>query len=144
MIDSKITVSYYVGAYGPTIFVRVNSHHALMVMRRLFLDLSHGTLQEVRLQDIKGIVLEGFKGITLKLVTAEERKTLKVIEKSEGASYFQWARDTSGWLEGCVYMIDVIVNDKGPGHQYLTEEGIDDALIELSYQEYTSVLPPAS
>lgn len=144
MTDSKISVSYFVGAYGPTILVSVTSHHALMVLRRLFLDLSRGAFQEVRIQDVKGTVLDGLKGVTLKLVPVEERKALKVTEKCEDGPYFQWERAHSGWLEGCVYLIDGILNSKEPGHQYLTQEGIDDALIELSYQEDNTVLPHTS
>jgi hypothetical protein len=35
----------------------------------------------------------------------------------------------------CVGLIDGLLGSGGPGHQYLTIEGVDEALVEVSFME---------
>lgn len=144
MSDSKIVVSYYMGAYGPTILINVTSNANLLIMRGLFWDLSRGKIQEINLQDVDAIAMDGLKGITLKLVSRENRKVLNRLENRDGIPGFEWARCQDAWMEGGVCLIDGIIDSKMPGHQYLTQEGTDDAVIELSYKERNIDGSPAS
>lgn len=125
---------YYIGAHGPTVLLKVYDYDYLLNLRRLFKDLSHGIIEEVRLQDVMAIELDGLKGITLKVATSESRKTLAILKDSDGTSYFEWIRSQDGWHE-CACLVDGIIESNEPGHQYLTQEGTDNALIELSYKE---------
>jgi hypothetical protein len=143
MSDSKIVVSYYMGTYGPTILINVTSNANLLIMRGLFWDLSRGKIQEVSLQDVDAIAMDGLNGITLKLVSREKRKVLKRLENRDGIPSFEWARGQDAWMERGVCLIDGIIDSKRPGHQYLTQEGTDDAVIELSYKEHNIAGSPS-
>lgn len=43
-------------------------------------------------------------------------------------------------MDGCVCLIDGLLEGNAPGHQYLTHEGVDDALVELAFQEPRPVI----
>ncbi len=63
----------------------------------------------------------------------EPEKTLSADPVRAAEPEFYWVRSSSGWME-CVDLMDGLIRG-GTGHQYLTKEGIDDALVEVSLLE---------
>jgi hypothetical protein len=51
-----------------------------------------------------------------------------------GPPTFRWRQSKDGWRQ-CAYLVKGLLQGSGRGHQYLTTEGVDDALIELAYRE---------
>lgn len=121
----------YDGAYGPTIILIASSPVACVWLQDVFRELAHGgpnrTLtSEPKMQFTNVEVLEvvcrpGSPRVTL-------RHGEDIAEKS-----FVWSATAQGWL----YLADLIQSlaDGGAGHQYLTEDKDDVALVELSSGE---------
>lgn len=63
----------------------------------------------------------------------EFTKALEVNLDSRPAS-ITWVRNPEGW-ETLTLLVDGLIEAKTPAHQYLTEEGLDDAVVELSFRE---------
>ena len=122
---------FYAGAYGPTIILIMSSPAAGAWLQGVFRELAHGgsarTLTaepEVRIVNLGTIEMacrSGGPRVTL-------RHRYDVTDKS-----FVWSATAEGWL----YLADLIQSlcDGGIGHQYLTEDRDDVALIELSSGE---------
>lgn len=132
---SEIVVSYYVDSIGPTIRIDIESLTDLLLVKGLFQKLAEGTSYEVNLHDLRNTAMMGIEGLTLKLVPKEERRTLKRVGDQTGRPVFIWSRTREGW-DDCVALIDGLAASESPGHQYLTQEGIDSALVEVSFLEH--------
>jgi len=80
--------------------------------------------------------MKGIEDLCLRTVPEgkESRKTLELVGGPLGNALFCWSRSPSGW-QLCVELIAPIVENDQPGHQYLTTEGVDDAVIEVAYME---------
>ncbi len=48
---------------------------------------------------------------------------------------FIWEKKPEEWQTDCLEIVDKLFSQQTPCHYYLTKEGVDDALIELTYLE---------
>lgn len=128
-----ITGDYYQGATGPTIIMFLKSTEAAEWLQTLFRDIAHrGEARvitgepEVQITGVDRIVLArrsdaGGPSGTLRRVAGGSRPS------------FDWNATMEGWL----YLSDLVqpFTDGITGHHYLADDGIGDAVIELSYGE---------
>ena len=133
--DSTL-IDYYQGAYGPTIRIDIRSLETLVKFRDIFELLAKGKMSEVRLEDIKMVKLQGIRSLVLKRLPEDEsdKKSLRLLSLHPEGAVFCWSMNATRWLE-CGELLDALVEENQPGHQYLTSEGIDDALVEVAFME---------
>lgn len=134
--DDKILIDYYEGAYGPTIRIDTQSVQAIVRVKKIFLELALAQTSEINLCNDEYVEVIGVKSLALRLVTEseEKRKTLKLIQLTSEGPIFHWSRSSEGW-KNCIDLIDGILKYSHPSHQYLTDEDIDDALVEITFLE---------
>jgi hypothetical protein len=146
MTADRILVDYYAGAYGPTIRIDVQSLDDLLVVRGMFQQLAEGRVAEVHLQEMRELQVIGISSFTLKVIpeVTVSRKTLHLVRTDASGPVLVWSRSPAGWMDGCVCLIDGLLERNAPGHQYLTHEGVDDALVELAFLEARPGIPPSS
>jgi hypothetical protein len=135
--DLPVLIDLYKGAYGWTLRVDVQSRARLKSLRDTFKALAKGTSKEVVISDGPKFRVTGLD--VLRLVLREQAPLHKHLTRIESAGRIEylWAKDSEGWKD-CVGLVSGLLRDsstRGPGHQYLTEEGRDDALVELAFGE---------
>jgi hypothetical protein len=126
-----LTGDLYDGAYGKTIILIADSPTACSWLRAVFRELAHGgssrTLTaepEVQITNVE----------TIELVSRPDGSRVTLRQSGSTAERsFVWSATPEGWL----YLADLIqpLVEGGTGHQYLTEDKDDVALIELSSGE---------
>jgi len=106
----------------------------LIAIRQVFAKLTSGLILEIELgRELPGR-LEAMRGLLLRTVTQRHSKVLELDHMNIEGPSFSWCNTREDWLD-CVEKVDALMEGNSPGHQYLTNEGIDDALVELCYQE---------
>jgi hypothetical protein len=124
---------YYDGAYGPTILLVMMSSAACAWLQRLFCDMAERggphvltAAPEICLKNVGEIEL--VRRSSGPLVSIQELGARAGSEQS-----FEWSATDDGWL----HMRDLVqaLCEHGVGHQYLTDDEDDVALIELSFGE---------
>jgi hypothetical protein len=133
-MNAQILLSYYMGSYGPTIRIDTHLPEQLLFIRDLFGRLaSDGAMEE----DFACAVPCRLDSIRTLLVRSTPRRLPKALElerRDSGGASFRWSNTPEDWLE-CAAKVGALIDSGAAGHQYLTTETIDDALVELSYQE---------
>ncbi|MDZ4345214.1 MAG: hypothetical protein U1E51_22555 [Candidatus Binatia bacterium] len=129
-----VVLHYLKGPYGPTIRIDTTSRLELLAVRSLIVDLAQGQLDLVNLVQLDWITAIGIDALILRRFegTKRPKKSLKRKKGKAQKIEFEWSLSAVEWWE-CVNLIDGLL--EGPGHQYLTDEEIDDAIIELAYLE---------
>jgi hypothetical protein len=132
---SDIVVYFYQADYGPTIRIDTHSIQTVKIVKEIFQDLAMGKKTELEFNKAALVRNSNVEMLILKLVRSERRRTLRFLGATNGGPTFSWARSADGWSD-CVDLIDGILQAEGKaGHQYLTNETIDDALIEFAFGE---------
>ncbi len=131
-----ILIDYYQGAYAPTIKIDVVSLESLRKLKKLFVSLAKSANIEVNLLEIENIEAIRIDKFILQSVSDDKKFTKKLTlnKQDNKKNIFQWKLSPYNW-ETVVCLTQHLLDDKSPGHQYLTKEGIDDALVELSFLE---------
>jgi hypothetical protein len=127
-------VSLYDGAYGPTILIAPETARDLEALVGLFSELVSGTLAESDLCERLACRLDGLETIVLRRQAQRPRKAVQLERPPTGRARVLWLEEDEGWLQ-CRERAKTLMEGGSPGHQYLSVEGVDDALIELSYLE---------
>jgi hypothetical protein len=124
------------GAYGPTIRIDVHSLSRLQEIQRLFLLLAQGASKEIDLMQVELSQASGLDSLVLRSIPDTQRDERKLIRVEVEPRHinFLWSGNVDDWLR-CSGLVDGLLVDNQPGHQYLTSEEVDDALVELSYME---------
>ena len=137
-IENKkaILLDYYEGAYGPTIRIDVQSHMALTIIKDLFLQLAESKKTMIDLVQIDSVKAIGLNALLLKGVPDNQEPDKKLVLSSHTVTgnFFEWTMSLRNWKRAAG-LIDGLLEYNRPGHQYLTEEAIDDALVELAFLE---------
>lgn len=135
-----ILLDYYDGAYGPTLRIDVQSTPSLLRIKDVFIQLAGSKELTINFTEIPFVKVIGLDQLILKRVVSDkdQEKKLKFVKNNPGEIVFCWVMAASGW-ELCVDLIHGILDSNHPGHQYLTEEGIDDALVELAFMEFSEL-----
>jgi hypothetical protein len=127
-----VLLDFYDGSYGPTLRIDIPSRELLETFRGALQRLAEKRTNEMRLTDADFI--RAGNVVALDLVLQEQPKKQhrsKTLQLHQGAR-FLWSNSADGW-QHCVDLLDGFTEQ--PGHQYLTAERVDDALIEVAYLE---------
>jgi len=130
-----IIVDHYQGSYGATIRFDIQEPTALAYLKSIFTSLAGSTASTIDLISQRSIKGEGIRQFILETIINEREplKTLKVVQGQGGASV-RWSRSHDGWIEAAE-LLDGLSASGGPAHQYLTQEGVDDAIVEVAFRE---------
>jgi hypothetical protein len=129
-----IVVAYYQGAYGATILIDTTSRHELLTIRSMFLNLAQGKIDLVNLVNTPGVTSMGLDALILRRVNSGEQgdKSLELKNKKSKRIEFLWSLPSVEWWAR-VNLTDGFTD--APGHHYLTDEGIDDAIVLLQFKQ---------
>jgi hypothetical protein len=127
MSDSEIVWDFYPGAYGPSILAELPDRAAVELLQDIFVRVGT-TDARVELSNQPRMRLENIARLELARASHPSRKTLS----RSGDISFVWSCTAEQWNTLAALLEPLL--DR-PGHQYLTDEGIDDALIEVSFGE---------
>src|SRR4026209_1265738 len=127
----------YIGAYGVTIRFDAESLDGLRTLGEAFRRLSTGETGEVALHRLEGLRVFNLEALTISVVDVEPDISLRLLN---GRTYL-WVNTREGW-ERFYELVDGLIEFNRPGHQYLTNEGIDDALVEVCLYERRNEAPP--
>jgi hypothetical protein len=131
---SLILGAFYPGAYGPTILLEAQGLLGVDWFLRKLVELSRGEQAAFDLVSMPEIAIEGVDELKVETVAAQPEIPLTRTAGSSGDDVsFLWRQDTLRWAHASMLIEPLL---KGwPGHQYLTNEDRDAALIEFSYGE---------
>lgn len=144
MLDKEIILlDYYDGAYGPTLRIDVEAASQLERLKRVFADLAHGEREQTNLLDVDGV-----KASTnvQQVVLAHDpsiragQKALRVIHAKAGVVIL-WGGASAYWSR-CAGLVSGLLEVGRAAHQYLSQEAVDDALIELAFMERVPAVAP--
>lgn len=132
---NSIVLDYYEGTYGPTIRIDVQSVEALAKIRDFIQQLSESTISSIDLAEAEGINAAGFSRVIFEVSVGHktEEKLLLCKNGSEGI-IINWAMFPASW-ERVHDLVNGLLECGCSAHQYLTKEGVDDAIIELAFME---------
>lgn len=133
-MTAQLLLAYYRGAYGPTVRIDARSLGQLVAIRRLFGRLASGDILEENFCGALNCRLDSMHSLLVRRAVRRPFKELVVDYRGRDGPAFTWSNTNGGWLE-CAEKVDALVDCESPGHQYLTREGIDDALVELAFRE---------
>jgi hypothetical protein len=136
IIKKDIALDFYKGAYGPTLRIDVQTLDALIGFRKLLFWVGESEGHTINLVEQDNIETTGLDKLILRCAFDGEKshKKLTLTSSAEPGIAFEWTRSSEGWKELCCLFDPLIEHDR-PGHQYLTQEGDDDALVELAFKE---------
>lgn len=134
-MSASILVAYYEGAYGPTIRVDSQVWEDLVAIRDVFGRLAASdSEEEEEFCHALACDLKAVEALTLRAVRRRSGKALQRVGEGSKGYPFTWVNTCEDWQE-CVAKVDGLLEQNRPGHQYLTREGLDDALVEVCYME---------
>jgi len=133
---SIILVDYYEGAYGPTIRIDVQAVTSLIKVKDLFLQLAESVTQTVNFTETDLVIASGLNQLIMKVVPDDQvcEKKLELLVNRSMSIIFYWSMPSGGWRR-CAGLMDGLLESHYPGHQYLTQEGVDDAIVEIAFME---------
>jgi hypothetical protein len=126
---AKIRGTLGLGAYGPTLRLELHGRDAVAWLRDRFLLMRNTVTPEI-LTDRPEVSIRD--QVTLELVLAgakQEKRLVRVHEEKR----LRWMCTADEWLTNAL-LLDPFLRGRS-GHQYLTNEGIDDVLVEVSFGE---------
>ena len=135
-----IRIDCYDGAYGPTIRFVIASPQGLERVREMFMRFLKSTHAVVEWMHEPLIVASNIVRLTMRGQKGGTNSAKTLIRTSNGE--FDWFLSTSASAR-LIGLVDGL-ESCGHGHQYLTSEGIDDALVILSYKERENMAPAAT
>jgi hypothetical protein len=127
--EQRLIGSFDVGAYGPTIFMVLPSREAVVWLKALFLSMT-GYDGSRDLLSEPGVEVRGIERFELRRTSADSERHLL---RQGDAAAFVWSATDDVWRRNSE-LLDPFVDGQS-GHQYLTSEGVDDALVEISFGE---------
>lgn len=129
-----MTLSLYDGAYGPTLRIDTHSDEELRSILAVFESLSSGATERVDFLKVIAPSVEGLSSLLLLRSTKSQDKVLVEACRESQQRDLTWSGNEEYWLD-CLDMARVLLKKEKPAHQYLTSEGVDDALVELCHLE---------
>jgi hypothetical protein len=130
--DSAIAIDYYQGSYGPTIRFDIRSREQALTLQAIFLQLTTQGVTRLSLSEVEGISLSALSEFVMCVAPEESLKSL--ILQNGARPRVEWTHSVSGW-QRCRDLVQALIDFDRPAHQYLTKEGIDDALVEVGLNE---------
>jgi hypothetical protein len=127
-------LSFYAGAYGPTLMIDPEELGELLAIQYTFEKLALATLNKIEFCEVVSCRRDGIEALTLRLVQTTQSKALEIKGLGPNGPEFLWSNTQEEW-QWCVSLVEGLVAFQKPGHQYLTRAQVDDALVELCFQE---------
>jgi hypothetical protein len=121
---------FYEGAYGPSILLVLTSRDAVVWLQSIFDDLARSSIGAVLRLDSQPKVAIG-AALTALGLRRVERSPIRHLEQASDGT-FTWSCTADEWQTASL-MLEPLLEQSG--HQYLTSETDDDAIIEVSYGE---------
>jgi len=133
MNDSLAYIDYYADAYGDTIRIATQSKDWIILFKEKIKDVFDGNVQNFDICQMPHIKFFDSIG-NLELIKVKKSSSPCVLSKcADGKNIFKWEQDVEE-IETLLGLIDGLIIDDSPGHQYLANED-DGCVIELSYNE---------
>jgi hypothetical protein len=134
-----VFLAAYDGAYGPTVRVDVLDHNGLARIINVFRGLAstaEASTESLDLVREPWVTTETLGALVLRCESRQRmpQRTLRKQPGSTGLPCYTWTLDRDGW-EHAASLLQGLLDHGGPAHQYLTHEGIDDAIVEVAYRE---------
>ncbi|MBS1860982.1 MAG: hypothetical protein JSS68_04650 [Actinobacteria bacterium] len=125
---------FYQGAHGPTIILEAQTLLGVDWFRRVLVKLSRDEEANFDLVSKPEMRIDGVDELKVETVPVQPDIPLT---RTAGSGYesagFLWRQDTLRWAHASM-LIEPMLKGR-PGHQYLTNEGRDAALVEFSHGE---------
>jgi hypothetical protein len=121
--------SFGVGSYGPTLHLELQGRDGVAWLKDMFLSMRDSRNPEL-ITSRPEVSFQGQLVLELVHATAVQGKQLFRIADGE---WFRWVCTAEEWLTNAM-LLDPFLEGRA-GHQYMTREGIDDALVEVSFGE---------
>lgn len=125
---------FYPGSYGPTILLEAQSLLGVDWFLRVLVKLSRHEEASFDLASMPELRINGVDELKIETVPVQPDIPLT---RTAGSGYndasFSWRQDTLRWAHASM-LIEPLLKGR-PGHQYLTNEGRDAALVEFSHGE---------
>jgi hypothetical protein len=132
--EKLIDGDYYKGSYGPTVILTALSLKGVELMHGVFARLADSKGVTVDLTEIPGVAIQSVS--RLMLIQVAERPDvalrLRSHERSDNVE-IEWRQNVENWRRTAALLEPFLIGRTG--HQYLTEENRDAALVEFSFGE---------
>jgi hypothetical protein len=135
--NPAILVDLYPGAYGPTIRIDLNTPQQLQA----FLDNLRSLASNegrIALEQLPNFALSGMGSFVFQTVSSTPQRRHLTVSGGQNPAVI-WKQTSRDW-ELAADLIEVFTTSNALGHHYLTDEGIDDALVEVAYKETDGLL----
>jgi hypothetical protein len=131
-VDSLIVGDYGLGAYGPTIILKLMSRRSAGWLHGVLAGLAEdgGMVDLAAAGEVR---LHGVRSLKLRRVVHARDVALRGPSAPVSDAEFEWELDQDGWTFAAG-LLEPFLQGK-TGHQYLTREGLDAALIEVTFGE---------
>ena len=117
------------GAYSPwTLLLQCNSVEGVRWLRSAFLTIAAGE-DPGDLAQSPVLALAGVSSLRLARVLEAPRNHTRI----QGGTRLRWTASADEWIT-MTWLLDPLL-DGAIGHQYLTDDGADDVLVEVSHGE---------
>jgi hypothetical protein len=135
-------IDHYQSAHGPTIWLEIDSAPDLARLHSIFLMLARGSSDDIELCSTMAARAVGLGELRLRLDPNPRARRMRLIrafnyqpsqESKPRPQSFVWSDTRMGWKRQA-RIVDSLLRESGTAHRDLSEEGVDDALIELSFQ----------
>lgn len=124
----------YVSDMGRTLRLHAVELDQLATLHEAFESLGSARLNTYDLKSIlRAPMLTSFKADSDDRQPRHAR-SLFLDERGEGTA-LRWVRARDDW-QTVALLVEGLMHEGQPGHQYLTEEGLDDVIVELSFREW--------
>jgi hypothetical protein len=133
-MTAQLVLAYYLDSYGPTIRIDAQRWEDLAAVGRLFRRLASGETSEEDVGVALGCRLDSLHSLVAMREEGRKKKDLTLQKVVAGLPAFRWSQSGDDWLDHAE-RVDVMLDSDSPGHQYLTHEGVDDALVVVSFLE---------
>jgi hypothetical protein len=135
-----LQIDHYASSYGPTIRLEVDSAPDLAQLHAIFLELARGAGDDIELCSAMAARVVNLGELRLRLDPSRRARRMRLIRRANDRTRdqaprptsFVWSDTRSGWKRQAK-LVDSLLRKSGAAHRDLSEEGVDDALIELSF-----------
>jgi len=135
-----IRIDLHGGAYGPTVLIYSDLRDDLLALRGVFGRLSSRECDEVCLGAALGAATTGLKDLELTATDEHPSGAVRRIERGSDLPFLRWECVPDDW-DWCAKLVDALVERGAPAHQYLTTEGVGDALVQVEFKRTVSHAP---
>lgn len=134
-------IDHYQGSYGPTLCLEIDSAPDLARLHAIFLRLARGTGDDIELCSAMAARVVNLGELRLRLDPSPRARRMRLTrapnyERARSRlpqpQSFVWSNSRSGWSR-LARIADSLLLESATARRDLSEEGVDDGLIELSF-----------